>query len=253
VRTVTAPPAERRADRRFGTRTVLSFVAVFLVAIPFAGLVFLVTAKSPLLRSLDHDTADALHGYALDHPSFTHAMSFIGAVAGPVAWWVVLTPVFVWLLVARLPRLATFVAVTAIGSSLLNLLIKNVVDRARPHLPDPVAMAAGKSFPSGHTQSATVGFGILVLVFLPVVARRWRIWLWVIAALCVALIGFSRIALGVHYFSDVIGAIVIGSAWLLAMTAAFSAWRRSLHRPASSVSRGLEPEQGERLAHGDRH
>ena len=179
---MTASASERRADRRFGTRASLSFVAVFLVAIPFAGLVFLVTANSPLLGRLDRDTAHALHGYALDHPSFTHGMSVISTVAGPVGWWVVLTPVFVWLLVARLPRLATFVAVTAIGSSLLNLLIKTAVDRARPHLSDPVAMAAGKSFPSAHTQSATVGFGILVLVLLPLVARRWRPWLWVVGS-----------------------------------------------------------------------
>ncbi len=133
---------------------------------------------------------------------------------------------------------------------MLNRAIKLTVDRARPHLVDPVATAAGKSFPSGHTQSALVGCGILVLVFLPVIDRRARPWLLAAAGLVVLLIGFSRIALGVHYFSDVIGAILIGLAWLLAMTAAFSVWRREERKPPVQVAEGLEPEQRERLSPG---
>jgi len=218
----------KQADRRFGARTVLAFGAVLLVALPFAILTVLVTSKSHALARVDDATSSALHGYAIDHPTFTHAMHAISTVAGPAGWWVVLTPVFVWLLISRRFRLAAFVAVTAIGSSLLNLLIKTVVDRARPHLVDPVAAAAGKSFPSGHTQSATVGFAILIVVFLPLVPQVARIWLWIAGAVGVALVGFSRIALGVHYLSDVVGGVVIASAWVIAMTAAFSAWRRDL-------------------------
>jgi undecaprenyl-diphosphatase len=199
-----------------------------LVSIPFAILTVLVTSQSHALARVDDGVTNALHGYAIAHPTFTHAMLDVSAAAGPAGWWLVLTPVFVWLLITRRIRLAAFVAVTAIGSSLLNLLIKTVVDRARPHLVDPVTTAAGKSFPSGHTQSATVGFAILILVFSCLVPRAARVWLWIAGALCVALIGFSRIALGVHYLSDVVGGLVIGSAWVIVMTAAFSAWRRDL-------------------------
>jgi membrane-associated phospholipid phosphatase len=180
-------------------------------------------------------------------------MRTISDIGSPTSWWIVLAPVFAWLLYRRLPRLAIFVAVTAIGSSLLNRIIKTTVDRARPHLVDPVATAAGKSFPSGHTQSAVVGCGILVLVFLPVVSRRGRPWLFAAASGFVLLIGFSRIALGVHYFSDVIGAILIGVAWLLAMTAAFSVWRREERKPPVRAARGLEPEQRERITPGSTH
>jgi undecaprenyl-diphosphatase len=67
----------------------------------------------------------------------------------------------------------------------------------------------------------------------------------------VAVIGFSRIALGVHFFSDVIGAVIIGAAWLLAMTAAFSAWRREEHKPPVRRGEGLEPEQRRRLSSAD--
>lgn len=219
---------EKRADRRFGARAVLAFIAVGLVSVPFAILTVLVTSKSNALARVDDATTNALHAYAIDHPTFTDIMRFISTVARPLGWWVVLTPLCAWLLITRRFRLATFVAVTAIGSSLLNLLIKTIVDRARPHLVDPVAAAAGTSFPSGHTQSATVGFAILLVVFLPLVPRSAQVLLWVAGAVGVLLVGFSRIALGVHYLSDVVGALVIGSAWALAMTAAFSAWRREL-------------------------
>jgi undecaprenyl-diphosphatase len=234
---------ETRAGRRFGARAVLAFIAVGLVAIPFAILTVLVTSKSNSLARVDDATTNALHNYAIDHPTFTDTMSFISTLARPLAWWIVLTPLCAWLLVIRRIRLAGFVAVTALGSSLLNLLIKTVVDRARPHLVDPVAAAAGTSFPSGHTQSATVGFAILVVVFLPVVPRSARILLWVGGAVGVVLVGFSRIALGVHYLSDVIGALVIGSAWAIAMTAAFSAWRRELApsgRESEAAAAGVE-------------
>lgn len=239
-----------RAGRRFGARSLLAFTAVLILAVPFSVLVVLVTAKSDPLLHLDHDTADSLHGFAVDHPTFTSTMKVISQVGSPTGWWIILTPVFLWLLWRRLPRLAAFLAITALGSSLLNTLVKSLVDRARPHLVDPVANAAGKSFPSGHTQAATVGCGILLLIFLPVASRTARKWLYVAAAVIVALIGFSRIALGVHFLSDVLGGLVIGVAWLLAMTAVFSAWRRDEHKPPVHPREGLEPEQRERLTPG---
>ncbi len=241
----------RRARFHFGTHAVLAFVAVALVAVPFSILLLLVTAKSDPMLHLDHDTADSLNSFAVGHPVFTSGMKVIGRVGSPLGWWIVLTPVFAWLLYRRLPRLAAFLAVTALGSSLLNSLIKATADRARPHLPDPVATAHGTSFPSGHAQAATVGCGILGLIFLPIVRHGRRSWLYAGATLVVALIGFSRIALGVHYLSDVLGGVIIGLAWLLAMTAAFSAWRREEHRPPVQPGEGLEPEQRQRLRPGD--
>jgi membrane-associated phospholipid phosphatase len=229
VQPVTAD--EKQAVRRFGARSVLAFIAILLVAVPFAVLVVLVTSKSHPLADIDNQVTDSLPGYAVRHPAFTATMRLISAVGTPAGWWVVLTPIFLWLLVTQHFRLAAFVAVTAIGSSLLNLLIKTLVDRARPHLLDPVAAAAGTSFPSGHTQSATVGFAILIIIFVPLVSPRHRALLWTAGGASVALIGFSRIALGVHYLSDVLGALIIGAAWTLATTAAFSAWPRDLRTP----------------------
>ena len=117
---------------RFGERAALVFAAIFVAAVPFALLTALVkTAFSPL-EHLDRDVAEDLHEYVLAHPTFTAAMRFVSDSGRPLVWWLVLTPVCVWLLSRRLNRLATFVAVTAIGSSLLNLAIKIAIDRTRP-------------------------------------------------------------------------------------------------------------------------
>jgi undecaprenyl-diphosphatase len=140
------------------------------------------------------------------------------------------------------------VVVTVVGSSLLNNVVKLAVHRARPHLSDPVAVAAGKSFPSGHSQAAIVGYGVLVAVFLPIIPRRWRPVAVIVATLLTLLIGFSRISLGVHYLSDVIGAYLIGTVWLIGMISAFRTWRREEGKPVGDVGEGLEPEHREQLA-----
>lgn len=222
--------------RGFRTRTMTALVASGL----FVLLALLVGSSASWLLRVDHAVADRLHRFALAHRGFSSAMRIVSDCGSSAAWWIVLVPVFGWLVYRRLPRLAVFVAVTALGSSLLNRLIKWLVGRPRPQLPDPVAVAAGKSFPSGHSQAAIVCYGVLLVVFLPAVAPRLRPWLVALAGLLVALIGFSRIALGVHYLSDVIGAYLIGTVWLIAMVAAFGAGRgltpagRQPERPAGS-------------------
>ncbi len=223
-------PRVRAARRRFGARSIVAFAAVAFGAVPFAILILLVAAKSGTLQRLDQDSADALHSFAVAHHWFISAMKLISGVGSPTGWRIILTPVLLWLLYRRFFRAGVFLVVTALGSSLLNTVLKALVDRARPHLPDPIATAHGTSFPSGHAQAATVGCGI-VLVILLTGAQRLRQWLYAgAAALVVLAIGFSRIALGVHYVSDVIGGYLIGAAWLLAMSALFTPWQRERPR-----------------------
>ncbi|HET6209087.1 MAG TPA: phosphatase PAP2 family protein [Jatrophihabitans sp.] len=234
---------ERRGRRRFGVRAIVAFVAAVL----FAVLAVLVRSSAGPIVRLDRRTSARLHGYALNHHSFTSVMRAVSNSGTTLVWTIVLALVTGWLLYRRLFKLAAFVVVTDAGSLLLNNLIKLAVGRARPHLSDPVAEAAGKSFPSGHSQAAIVGFAILVAVFLPALARAVRPWFIGLAAVLVLLIGFSRIALGVHYLSDVVGAYLIGGVWFIGMASAFGAWRRETGRPAPSATEGLEPEQGDRL------
>ena len=242
-----AAPSQLKSSRRFGLHGLLAFIAIFIAAVPFGLIVGLLRDKSAWLQRTDLHTETALHDFGEHHHTFVRAMHDITNSGSTLVWLITLTLAGLWLIYRRLYRLAAFVAVAAIGSSLLNEAIKAAVGRTRPVLAHPFATAAGKSFPSGHTQSAIVGYGILLLVFLPAIRRRWRAPLVSAATLMVLLIGLSRIALGVHYLSDVIGGLLIGSAWLLAMTAAFSAWRRDDLKTPVHISQGLEPEHASEL------
>ncbi|MHB1474122.1 MAG: phosphatase PAP2 family protein [Dermatophilaceae bacterium] len=228
-------PKPSELTTRFGARAVLAAAALALVAFPFSLTLFLVEDRwAPLLRA-DVGVVDRLHGYAVAHAGFVRVMQLISDSGSTLAWLVVLAVVVIWLLWRRLPRLALFVVVTAAGSSLLNAVVKTAVHRLRPVVIDPVAHEPGLSFPSGHAQAAIVGYALLLLVFLPILHGSWRKAAVTLAALMVLAIGFSRIALGVHYLSDVVGGLVLGAAWVAAMTAAFNATR---------LVRG--PESGER-------
>jgi membrane-associated phospholipid phosphatase len=220
-----------RPDARFGVRALVAAAALVLVAVPFALLLFLVQDKwRPLLRA-DDGARDDLHSVAVAHHGFVTAMNVISTIGGSAVTWSVFIGVTLWLLWRRVPRLAIFVAVAVGGSSLLNQVVKHAVNRARPVLADPVAHANGLSFPSGHAQSAIVAYSTLLLVFWPSLHGAWR-WLAAGAAVFMVLaIGFSRIALGVHYLSDVLAGYVLGAAWIAATAAIFNAWRRELGRP----------------------
>lgn len=228
-------------ERRFGIRALVAWVALALVAVPFGLLFFLVQDEWGPLARADAGARDDLHDYAVDHDGFVTAMKALSDTGSTVAYLVVFGAVCGWLLWRRLPRLTVFVVVTVAGSSLLNQVVKMSVDRSRPVLPDPVAHASGLSFPSGHAQAALVGYSVLLFVFLPLLRSIWRGVAVAVAVLMVLAIGFSRVALGVHYFSDVLAGYVLGAAWLLAMAAAFDAWRLERGRTTADLDQGVEP------------
>jgi membrane-associated phospholipid phosphatase len=238
-------------ERRFGLRALLAASALVLVAVPFGLLLFLVQDKwSPLARA-DAGARDDLHSYAVQNESFVSAMRVLSTLGSTSVWVAVFALVVAWLLWRRLPRLALFVLVTVAGSSLLNQVVKVAVDRSRPVLPNPVEHANGMSFPSGHAQAAIVGYAVLLLVFLPVVHGGWRRMAGCGAVLLVLAIGFSRVALGVHYVSDVLAGYILGAAWVAAMTAAFNAWRVERGKPKVAPKEGLEPEAADQLSPSD--
>ena len=216
--------AQRAAG--FGVRAVLIGLALGLVAVPFGLLLLFVEDKWPPLMRIDDGARDALHAVAVNHRWFLVTMETLTTIG---RWWMYL-PVFVvvvaWLLWLRRTRLAIFVAITVGVSPGLNDLVKAAVDRARPVLPDPVAHEGGASFPSGHAQAAVVGYAVLLLVFLPVLRGAARGVAVAVAVLMVLGIGLSRVALGVHYVSDVLAGYALGAAWVTAMIASFDVWRR---------------------------
>src|SRR4249919_659589 len=100
-----------------GRRAVLAWAALLLAVLPFAALLVLVAGSWSPLQAVDRAVSNGLHGYAVDHPGFTTVMRVVTDTGSSLAWIVLLVPVFGWLLWRRRPRLAAFVAVTALGSS----------------------------------------------------------------------------------------------------------------------------------------
>ena len=246
--TTALEPGGRDVDAQHRrTRLLLVGAALGAVAVPFVLLLVLVEDRWGPLAEADRGARDQLHGYALGHPTFVSVMRFLSDSGSALAWQIVLGVVTLWLLWRRLWRLAAFVVVTGVGSSLLNTAVKAAVNRPRPLVDHPLVHPPGASFPSGHAQAAITGYAVLLLVFLPVLSARWRRPVIAAAAVMVLAVGFSRIALAAHFVSDVLAGFILGAAWTAAMTALFSAWRLQRGRPAVEPSSGLAPEQAARL------
>ena len=103
-----------------------------------------------------------------------------------------------------------------VGGVLVNRLLKHLIHRSRPILAVQQMHETSFSFPSGHTMAATIGYGMLAYV----VATYWRPrglrrrYLYLGAAAMAAAVGASRIYLGMHFPTDVVGGVAAGTAWL---------------------------------------
>lgn len=230
------------SDRRFGTRIAIGALAAFLVAVPFTLLLFLVESAWEPLENLDTSAAEGLNEVARANPWLVDTLDF-GAVAfEPWVFRVAVLGVVIWLWRRGARRLALWAVATTVLGGILGVVLKVLVERARPALPDPVARASGYSFPSGHALNSLLCVGVLLLVFLPVLGRTGRVVAYTAGALVVLLTGFDRVALGVHFVSDVLAGWVVAFACLAGTSAAFEIWRREQGRRPSTPAEGVEPE-----------
>lgn len=100
-------------------------------------------------------------------------------------------------------------------SYLLNQLIKGIIKRDRPSLLEAVH-AVGYSFPSGHAMISTVCYGLFAYYLLKnIKTKKMKQFIIILFTSLIAMIGFSRVALNVHYFTDVIGGFLIGGLFIL--------------------------------------
>jgi undecaprenyl-diphosphatase len=100
------------------------------------------------------------------------------------------------------------------GSILLNNALKLLFDRPRPDVFPWATHAASSSFPSGHAMSATVVYGTVAYLLARLQKSHWARALTLFAAvIMILLICLTRLYLGVHYPSDVLGGIIVGLAW----------------------------------------
>jgi undecaprenyl-diphosphatase len=169
-------------------------------------------SRNAATRLFDERVAFWFHEHAT--PFLTQIMrvaTFFGSV-GFVA--VVSSCVAIFLIVRKRWYQVLMLTLAVGGGSLLNILLKHFFHRQRPVLENPLLTLTSYGFPSGHTMGSTLFYGALaVFAAHSVRTWRWRVLVFWIAALAVALIGLSRIYLGAHYLTDVVGAIAVGLAW----------------------------------------
>lgn len=203
-----------------GIRLAVAAVVGMALLVPYALLMILVVGNAGALHAIDVGISRRLNVFAVDHPGWVTAMSWWSLVFHPNTWRVATLVLAGWLLVRRhARRAAAWVAVTMATGGVLGVVLKLLVGRDRPEVLEPVARAAGYSFPSGHAFTNALGATVLVLVLLPLVRRRAARIAWCCAAVVVPLVtGLTRIGLGVHYLSDVTAGWLLGVA-LPAITA----------------------------------
>ena len=224
-------------------RSLAPLAAVTAAALIFAVLLVMVRLRWAPLEAADHDAATGINGLIAGNATLVAVVKAVTWLGSDGVLWTVVGASAVVLALRRQWRLAVFLLVTGAGALILDPVLKSLVGRLRPVVAHPIAHGIGNSFPSGHALGSIVCYGAVLLVFLPAARGRWRtVFITAIVAL-VALIGISRILLGVHYVSDVIGAWAVGIAWLGLTTFAFELTRDAAGLPVTDpVTEGLEPE-----------
>jgi undecaprenyl-diphosphatase len=109
---------------------------------------------------------------------------------------------------------ARLLLAATIGNLLLNGALKLVYHRVRPSVFVWQTVAVSSSFPSGHAMSATVVYGTVAYLVMRLQSHHWARMLTLgTATMLILLVCFTRLYLGVHYPSDVIGGMIVGLAW----------------------------------------
>ena len=136
------------------------------------------------------------------------------------------------LLVRRQRLLAIVWLIAPAGGGLLDMALKRFFERDRPPFHDPAIQTTTLSFPSGHSMGSVVGYGLLAYLLVLVLPSRWaRLAVVLGLGLLVLAIGFSRVYLGAHYVSDVLGGFAVGGFWLAACISGLEAIRRKPRQP----------------------
>ena len=219
-----------------------------LVGIPFGLLLHQVTTDGAL-TALDESAASWTNRRVRGEDGVIGFMEFVSFLGKPIFLTFAVGLPGLWLVRRGAYKLAIFLAVTSIGGGIVDTIVKIAVGRPRPEVDEPIVEAFGNSFPSGHSMSSLVCYGALLIAFAPLLSDAVRRVAIAATALLVLAIGASRLVLGVHFISDVLGGYVLGAAWLIGSVAAFETWRADRgRRKTEPLVEGVEPEETKELA-----
>lgn len=188
------------------------------------------TATTVFLHGLASPTLDAL----MDSATFLGSSPVLAAVVGLAV---------VLLVVRRRRAEAVFIVIALVGTLVLNDGLKLLFQRPRPGF-DWAEVWPETGFPSGHAMNSFVVYLAIALVIWRLGGRRVGIVALVLAIVLAGSVGISRIYLGAHWLSDVIGGYLAGALWLLLLVAAWalvSRLRRGGRRDAAPGDGEVRP------------
>lgn len=234
------------AAERAGLRLLLALVgtaAVGLFALPLS---LLVAREFPPLVEADDRLSRAAEGAVAGSEVLLRAAQAVTLLGDPFLM-TALAGLLAGLLLGRgHRRLALYVVVARVGAIVLSQGLKALLGRVRPVFDEPVAVADGGSFPSGHSLGSAAFYLTTLVVLLPLLRGGARRLAWALGAAAVllpVLVAASRVLLGVHYLSDVVGGLLLGAGWAVLCTAVFAAWRADEGHRVAPLTAGLEPEE----------
>lgn len=206
------------------------FLASALMLWSFVTLAEDVVAGDTLV--FDHTVIAGVRGAA--SPSLTSAMRFITMLGD----WRVMTTIGVivglrWWRQGHKSRVVILMT-GALGGTALEQLLKYFFQRARPDTAGHLVNVSGYSFPSGHAMLSLCFYGVLLFLLVQGRSVYVKSLVFGLATLLLAAVGLSRIYLGVHYPSDVLGGFAAGTVWLLVNILAYQNYRNRLRRQAGS-------------------
>ncbi len=237
------PRPRLRQPRRL-SRSLVPVVVATVASLTFVVLLVLVLLRWPPLESADHDVADRLNALVAGHPALITVIKAVTDLGSTPVLAGIVAAAAVFLAIRRRWRLLLFLLASVAGSFVLDPVLKDLVGRLRPIVAHPIAHGIGRSFPSGHALNSIVCYGAVLLVFLPAAKGNWRKAFKIVIISLITLIGLSRILLGVHFVSDVLGGWAIGITWLGITSTAFELTRKAAGQPVTApATEGLAPEE----------
>ncbi|MFD2614291.1 phosphatase PAP2 family protein [Paenibacillus gansuensis] len=193
------------------TKLTAALLVSFACAAVFIMLALLI--DRPSLYRFDHAVIEAVQG--TEAPWLTEIMkgfTFIGS-GGSVALITLVAAVALYYVLGHRRELILLLG-TAAGSALLNTILKVAFRRTRPDI-NRLIEITGYSFPSGHSMAAFTLYGVITYLLWKHAVSVWlRVLIVGISAVMIAGIGVSRIYLGVHYPSDVVGGFLASGCYV---------------------------------------